>query len=308
MKFQRRQGFTPLEIKVSNGRSKKFLTGFTIVELLTVLAIIAILMGILVPTLSFVRNTAREAKQEAQLVAIDMALMAFRGDHGNYPPSDGWDTLSGDLFNYCGAQKLAVALVGWDLLGFHPNTAWTTDELGDVYDLDGMTEQGIEDNLNERTGPYLELGTANAFRLGISAPGVRDGLFDDPAPLRPDTFVLCDSFGAKKISIGTKTVTVGTPILYYRANTSSTSMVNDEWPYQRYSFYDNMLLINLGKMTDINVEHQLGNPNVFYSNEVGGLIDPKVTARDWPYRPDSYILISAGVDGLYGTNDDICNF
>jgi len=99
MKFQRRQGFTPLEIKISNGRSKKFLTGFTIVELLTVLAIIAILVGILVPTVSFVRNTAREAKQQAQLAAIDMAIMAFKGDHGYYPPSD-WRVPDG---YYCGA-------------------------------------------------------------------------------------------------------------------------------------------------------------------------------------------------------------
>ena len=28
----------------------------------------------------------------------------------------------------------------------------------------------------------------------------------------------------------------------------------------------------------------------------------------WPYRPDSYLLISAGPNGLYGDDDDICNF
>ena len=27
-----------------------------------------------------------------------------------------------------------------------------------------------------------------------------------------------------------------------------------------------------------------------------------------PYRAHSYILISAGVDGLYGTGDDVFNF
>jgi len=27
-----------------------------------------------------------------------------------------------------------------------------------------------------------------------------------------------------------------------------------------------------------------------------------------PFRADTYILISAGKDGLYGTKDDICNF
>ena len=37
--------------------------------------------------------------------------------------------------------------------------------------------------------------------------------------------------------------------------------------------------------------------------------DPKVSDRHpWPFRPDSYLLISAGMDGLYGTEDDIRNF
>jgi hypothetical protein len=36
--------------------------------------------------------------------------------------------------------------------------------------------------------------------------------------------------------------------------------------------------------------------------------DFRVQARPWPHRPDSYLLISAGADGIYGTNDDIRNF
>jgi hypothetical protein len=36
--------------------------------------------------------------------------------------------------------------------------------------------------------------------------------------------------------------------------------------------------------------------------------DPKVTAKSTPYNPNSYILISAGPDGTYGTKDDIRNF
>jgi hypothetical protein len=34
----------------------------------------------------------------------------------------------------------------------------------------------------------------------------------------------------------------------------------------------------------------------------------KVSTISRPYRADSYILISAGWDGEYGTADDICNF
>jgi len=278
MKYQRRQGFT-------------------VVELLTVLTVIAILVGILIPTVSFVRNTARTAKQTTQLATIDMAIMAFKGDHGYYPPSD-WRVPNG---YYCGAQKLAVALVGQDLLGFHPDTSWAADDLGGVYNLGGMSEAQKSENLNKRTGPYLELTTANAFKL--------DSLFyNNTSPLDPNTFVLCDSFGAKNITVGTKTVTVGTPILYFRANTSSKLMSSSQpWDGNIYSLNDNLPLIGFGSIKD-GKTHPLGGSTVFYSNKTGGLIDPKITAVNWPYRPDSYILISAGVDGLYGTSDDITNF
>ena len=50
--------------------------------------------------------------------------------------------------------------------------------------------------------------------------------------------------------------------------------------------------------------HPLEDANYFYEY----IRDPRVQARPWPYRPDSYLLISAGADGIYGTNDDIRNF
>ena len=126
-----RNGFTPLEIKISNGRSKKFLTGFTFVEILIVLGIIAILVALLIPALAAVRNMAKETQQKAQLATIEMGLTAFKNDYGDYPPSDwtlnGAPAMNGD---YCGAQKLAEALVGWDLMGFHTNSAWRADGEG----------------------------------------------------------------------------------------------------------------------------------------------------------------------------------
>ncbi len=54
-------------------------------------------------------------------------------------------------------------------------------------------------------------------------------------------------------------------------------------------------------------DHPLEQTADFYDY----ITDPKATGasgRDWPYRADSYILISAGADGLYGTSDDITNF
>ncbi len=51
--------------------------------------------------------------------------------------------------------------------------------------------------------------------------------------------------------------------------------------------------------------NNLNNYQFFYEEYIR---DPKIEARVWPYRPDSYLLISAGADGLYGTPDDIRNF
>jgi prepilin-type N-terminal cleavage/methylation domain-containing protein len=304
---------------------KRKRTGFTLVELLTVLAIITMLVGLLVPSMATVRRFARETKQRAQLTTMDLALTAFRGEYGEYPES------SFDFpLNYCGAQKLAEALLGWDLLGFHPDSDWRADGLDEtggpltydplrIRDVDG---DGIFDTLNERKGPYLEDGTANAFRLGVSAPGMDDGLFLDTsipsATLDPDTFVICDVFGVRRLTLPNgRTVTAGTPILYYRANTSSRTLQDSGLrPNYIYNAYDNSPLVGLRMLTP---DGSLGRPHklydgapvceYFYSPEYK-ILDPKASSITipWPHRPDSYILISAGVDGEYGTADDITNF
>jgi prepilin-type N-terminal cleavage/methylation domain-containing protein len=286
--------------------------GFTMVEILTVVGIIAILVAVLIPALTMVRRIAKETQQKAQLTAIDLALIAFKADYGDYPPSnwtlDGEPTLGGD---YGGAQKLTEALLGWDLMGFHPDSEWRADGENEdgtelVYDLTGTDEED-EENLRARRGPYLELGTANAFRLGVSASGSQDGLFPDPTPLEEDTFVICDVFGIKKITLANgEAVKAGTPILYYRANTSSKTLDYTTVSFDKliYNAEDNFGLIGLRRITDGEDHAYALEVDKFYTD----ITDPKVTAIPWPYRPDSYILISAGADGLYGTSDDICNF
>jgi len=313
---RKKTGFTPLEMKVSSRVSQRFLTGFTMVEILTVVGIIAILVAVLVPTLSMVRRIAKETQQKAQLTAIELALTAFKSDYGDYPPSDR-PIPPGD---YGGAQMLAEALLGWDLLGFHPESAWRSDGRNEngterVYDLTG-TDKEREDNLRERRGPYLELAAANAFKLG--------NLFDgDAGALEEDTFVLCDVFAIKKITqttVSGETVMVkaGTPILYYRANTSSKIHYTGAPSQRIYNCIDNLVLTNdlpplvNPKFVNPRLKHEIMDDGSFESPDFYNYItDEKIfdsTGVKWPYRPDSYILISAGADGLYGTEDDICNF
>ena len=300
-------------------------TGLTIIELLIVLGIIALLVGVLIPALSAVRNMAKETKQKVQFASIDMALSAFKIDNGDYPPSDPYSWLGGtqEAQNYCGAQKLAEALLGRDLLGFHPDSGFRADGTNrwpyrDPLDSSILHPPGqyflynpnSSVDMNKRKGSYLELATANAFRLGSSAPNMRDGLFADTSPLAPGTFVLCDVFGTKKISMANGTmVQAGAPILYYKANTNGKQILDI------YRMADNDGLVFVKEQADL-IERPPAPGELLPRNRLAGTVtffenyiaDPRITARPWPYRPDSYILISAGADGIYGTSDDIRNF
>ncbi len=274
--------------------------GFTIIELLTVIAMIAVLMGILIPASMMVRNTAKAAKQRAQLMTIGLGLTAFQNDYGDYLASE--DTAN----NYTGAERLAEALLGRDLLGFNPNTDWDTT-IDTYYPLSPTVAE-----LGVRKDSYIELGSANAFKL--------NDLFSATGLLNGNRYVICDVYKAKKVTLppviaGDPGITqkAGTPILYYKANITSKTIEAGASNLDQniYNGYDNTNLVDLNKMTDSTRAHDLvddgdGNFDEFYNY----ITDPKVSTATlkWPYRPDSYILISAGVDGLYGTSDDITNF
>jgi hypothetical protein len=155
-------------------------------------------------------------------------------------------------------------------------------------------------------GPLLQFENANAFRLGtdIYGPG-NTGSFAENA------FVLCDVY-TRDMRTGQKT---GMPILYYKADTSNY-MHDPNLPMDAttsgghiYNYWDNQQLIGLGKPWEqagqaSSSQHSLYDPIRFYRNTRNN----QVTTVRRPYRTDSYILISAGFDGEYGTADDICNY
>jgi type II secretory pathway pseudopilin PulG len=310
-------------------------SGLTVIEILVVVGIIALLVGLLLPAVHTVQKMAKNTKERAQLTAIGLGLAAFKNDYGDYPPSNWNDpALTGTPTDYCGAQKLAEALLGWDLLGFHPDSAWRADGL--AADPAGNpvanTVYFAPDSLQKRKDRYLELDTANVFRLGRSALG--DGLFLDTGRLAPQAYVLCDVFGGNErriIQDNGKTVAPGMPILYYKANPASklfpnpTTTVPEPLEAYVYNARDNWPLLSLGRVGgtgSLSDRHPLeGDPRPMVAT-VNGVVqsltgwspfywyihDPRLSPRYWACRPDSYLLISAGADGLYGTEDDICNF
>src|SRR5579862_3494948 len=83
------------------GRTRQ---AFTLMELLTVIAIIAILIGLLLPVISIVKETARKTQAKNDVTQLVSAVNAYNTEYGSYPLNNtqssagaaGWDTVYGD--------------------------------------------------------------------------------------------------------------------------------------------------------------------------------------------------------------------
>jgi len=313
-------------------------TGFTLIELLTVVGIIAMLIGLLLPALAEVRRTVKVAQQKAQFSTIAMALEAYKNDFGSYPESDYLPPSLAPTPDFQASQRFTEAVVGLDLLGYHPDSPWplqpavSPDNKMDLY-FPQPIDTDYDRNLNARKGPYIEDATKWVFPLkdgrlfDDSSYPVVDGLYDASYNIQPlvNSYVMCDVFGVRKISTYNKaateiveTVTAGTPILYFKADTSSNTMQLSFG--NRYDVRDNIGLIRLDPLSQMDKPPAERKPHPFYKPLFYSLdpalfystdykiVDPRVQNTIWPHNPDSYILISAGEDGLYGNQDDITNF
>jgi len=241
-------------------------------------------------------NKMSELNQtKIQLLNIFLGLQAFRNEFGDYPPSDNDD---GD---YCGAQKLAEALVGYDLYGYHPKSKFKSDGTWDA-GQDGRYDKDDVINVRERKGSYVDLKDDRMFtytdvenkessiKLTKANAVLLKNIFVNTGLLNGETYVLCDVFAKKNPVYGGK---VGMPILYFRADHSSLSKAKAN---RTYDFKDNEALIDCGVPWDNLKAHELDSKR-FYSFEYVG--------ERRQVLPSQFLLISAGPDGLYGTDDDI---
>jgi type II secretory pathway pseudopilin PulG len=308
------------------------------------MSIIIIIMSILVPALQGARRFAANVKQKAQFYEISKGLEEFERATGAYPDSDAVDVNSDP---YCGAMRLCEAMMGQDGMGFHPDSGFLANAGLDTqtplrkypfnlcnrwtatYTPDQLTNLRYRDS-----GRYLDIQNVKAYRLedvyGVGGIGV----FETDETLYPNS-VISDVF-LKPIVVNNtcdaevKGQKVGMPVLYYKANTSSIDHIADNtsvtnYPYNNiYRYTDNDDLVNLGFPWEpigdrtLTVEHQHPLSSNYEAAAGGGIVpgttfyqvtrNKKVTSTARPHNERTYILISAGWDGLYGTSDDVRNF
>ncbi len=278
--------------------------GFTIIELLTIMTIIIIIIGVLLPAVNMINWYAKYTQQRNQFKNIDTGLQSFEIDFGEYPDSSATDI---DDTPYCGAMKFAEAMAGQDGLGFNPESKFTANDTINGTQLyprpaPPLTDPAYIENLRSRR-EYLEAKDVQICSL-TDLYGTNVGDFEYPDRVA----LLCDAYKHGQIR-NSKRTKLGMPILYYKANTSKlTHDVNDPDNTDNiYDYTDNQQFLDLGVPWSGAV-HPLGQAGpggivgeIFYKKT----LDESALPIQRPYNKNSYILISAGGDGIYGTGGNL---
>lgn len=85
MVLRRRRAMVPTETRDFPMRGK---TGFTLIEILVVIAVIAMLAALVGPNVFQHVGTAKDATARSQIEMLGAALDAYRLDNGRYPTTD----------------------------------------------------------------------------------------------------------------------------------------------------------------------------------------------------------------------------
>ncbi len=76
--------------------------GFTLIEMLVVIAIVAILIGLLLPAIEAARGSARSTQCQSNLRQLGLAAVQYRETNGSYPP---YRIEDATVFNNYGVQR-----------------------------------------------------------------------------------------------------------------------------------------------------------------------------------------------------------
>lgn len=85
--------------------------GFTLIELITVIAVIVILLGFLIGSSASARKRAKINQAKSEIAALETALNAYRADIGTFPVDGSGSTVNADVVRQLGGLDLSGAKI-----------------------------------------------------------------------------------------------------------------------------------------------------------------------------------------------------
>jgi len=180
--------------RARRGRAGNLRRGFTLVELLVVIVVIAVLMGLLLPALNSVRIKAKEATVVVEIKQLESAITAFKAKYGVEPPSrisiyltySGW---TGDPTSMAAVRQI------WPQFDFYmgdpANNATNTAGKGKAFPTYWSSLNSGSQVLNINSGECLFFFLGGVMQDNASGPNqVPTGFSKNPQyPFAPTSFV-----------------------------------------------------------------------------------------------------------------------
>jgi prepilin-type N-terminal cleavage/methylation domain-containing protein len=310
------------EIEVQQATHPATRRGFTIIELLVVIGIIMVLMSILLPVVVNVRKAVYNASTRQMISRLEAGVNVYFNEHGQYPGPFSNAQINSRPNLYPTAPMYPLTFE-WANSG----TSYSTDSARTKVTAPENLYVGIVGGLYAPTTANPTFRVATNYGDVPSAP-----LSLNPAQLKRY---------AQYINIQTRETTAGVDTRFYPnaplavryacANDTSIPEILDAYPepmpilYMRAYMGQPQIIGVTGDERQYNRDHltPYGFPATndaaytadFPSNGVLAAGDEayfgnpglSIGGLKVPYQKDGFILISAGVDGIYGTKDDITN-
>lgn len=302
-------------------------TGFTLIEILVVIAIIAVLAGILLAALSGIQETAKKTQTSSLLQSFARACDEFALDHGRYPgllpdsvlPHSTVTDDNGTEYYITPMQNAMLELMGGARVKNQDSTLSVQSEY-DNFGGDDVIEIATIDDNNPNTGLTWSL-KFDKGKFG-DGPWIKGRVFEPYfSPKSSDISFAPTSVDASN-SLPTLIDAWETPIIYMRAVRKNGPVIADpanaddimnyklpqfelpalEGYVEESALNDNGSLLSMTKQSD---QEHLAWLTLLLSHPTFWEIDPTNASTEftngtaWSTCRGRYVLISAGADTTF---------